>query len=83
MSLSIDGCSYQYGGINVESNLHGVTATCYAMVNMKKANLYDLIRLHIRARGEEVSSKEEADLVFDLEEGITPYDTDVFMGQYL
>ena len=83
MSLSIDGCSYQYGGINVESNLHGVTATCYAMVNIKKANLYDLIQLHIRARGEEVFSKEEADLVFDLEDGITPYDTDVFMGQYL
>lgn len=83
MSLSIDGCSYQYGGINVESNLHGVTATCYAMVNIKKANLYDLIRLHIRARGEEVFSKEEADVVFDLEDGITPYDTDVFMGQYL
>ena len=53
------------------------------MVKIKKANLYDLIRLHIRARGEEVSSKEEADLVFDLEDGITPYDTDVFMGQYL
>lgn len=83
MNLSIDGCSYQYGGINVESNLHGVTATCYAMVNMKKTNLYDLIRLHIRARGEEVSSKEKADLVFDLEDGITPYDADVFIGQYL
>lgn len=69
--------------MNAESNFHGVTATCYAMVNMKKANLYDLIRLHICARGEKVSSKEEADLIFDLEEGITPYDIDVFMGQYL
>ena len=83
MNLSLDGCSYQYGGINVESNLHGVTATCYAMANMKKPTLYDLIQLHIRARGEEVSSKEEADLVFDVEEGITPYDLDVFLGQYL
>lgn len=83
MNLSIDGCSYQYGEINVESNLKGVTATCFAMVNMKKPTLYDLIQLHICARGEEVSSKEEADLVFDLEEGITPYDADVFMGQYL
>lgn len=83
MSLSIDGCSYLYGENNVESNLHGVTATCYAMVNVNKPTLYDLIRLHIRARGEEVSSKEEADVVFDLEEGVTPYDTDVFMGQYL
>lgn len=83
MNLSIEGSACQWGGMNVESNIHGVTATCYAMVNIKKANLYDLIQLHIRARGEEVFSKEEADLVFDLEEGITPYDTDVFMGQYL
>lgn len=83
MNLSIEGSACQWGGMNVESNIHGVTATCYAMVNIKKANLYDLIQLHIRARGEEVFSKEEADLVFDLEDGITPYDTDVFMGQYL
>lgn len=83
MSLSIEGYSYQYGGNNIESNLHGVTATCYAMVNIKKPTLYDLVHLHICARGEEVSSKEEADVVFDPEEGITPYDTDVFMGQYL
>ena len=59
MSLSIEGYSYQYGGNNIESNLHGVTATCYAMVNMKKPTLYDLVHLHICARGEEVSLRKK------------------------
>jgi len=39
--------------------------------------------LHIKARGIEVTSKEEADVIFDIEDGITPFDTDVFMGEYL
>ena len=83
MNLTIDGYRYHRGGNNVESNLKGVAATCYAMVNMKKPNLYDLIQLHIQARGLEVESKEDADVIFDLEDGITPYDTEIFMAEFL
>lgn len=83
MNLTIDGYGYYHGGNNVESNLKGVAATCYAMVNMKKPNLYDLIQLHIQARGLEVESKEDADVIFDLEDGITPYDTEIFMAEFL
>ena len=50
------------------------------MVHIAKPNLYDLIDLHIRARGCKVYDKKEADVVFDLDTGITPFDTEVFMG---
>lgn len=83
MNVSLDGCYYHRGGNNVESNLMGVAATCYSVVNMKKPNLYDLIDLHIRARGLRVENKEEADIVFDINDGITPFDTEVFMGEYI
>ena len=83
MNLSIAGTQYRYGGNNVESNIKGVIATCYAMVNMKKPNLYDLINLNVRARGVLVDDKSEADIIFDEDEGITPFDVDVIMGQYL
>lgn len=83
MNLSLNGCHSNYGGNNVESNLSGVAATCYSMVNISKPNLYDLIDLHIRARGLRVDNKEDADIIFDVDSGITPFDTDVFMGEYL
>ena len=83
MNVSLDGCYYHRGGNNVESNLMGVAATCYSVVNMKKPNLYDLIDLHIRARGLRVENKEEADIVFDINDGITPFDAEVFMGEYI
>ena len=53
------------------------------MANMKKPNLYDLIQLHIRARGQRTDSREEADIIFDTDEGITPFDTEIFMAEYL
>lgn len=83
MNVSLDGCHHHRGGNNVESNLMGVAATCYSIVNMKKPNLYDLIDLHIRARGLRVENKEEADIVFDINDGITPFDTEAFMGEYI
>ena len=74
---------YRCGGNNLESNLSAVEATCYSVANISKPNLYDLIDLHIRARGVRVENKEDADIIFDIEDGITPYDLDVFMGEYL
>lgn len=83
MNVSLDDYYYHRGGNNVESNLMGVAATCYSIVNMKKPNLYDLINLHIRARGLRVENKGEADIVFDINDGITPFDAEVFMGEYI
>lgn len=52
------------GGNNLESNLSNITATCYAMVNMNKTNMYDLAMLNAKARGEIVDSRELADVIF-------------------
>lgn len=52
------------GGNNLESNLRGVCATCYAMVNMRKPNLYDLISLNVSARGDIVTNRNDADIIF-------------------
>lgn len=83
MNLSISDCYRYRGDNNVENNLRGVAATCYSMVNMSKPNLYDLIDLHIRARGLRVDNKEEADVIFDIDDDITPFDTEVFMSEYI
>lgn len=68
---------------NVESSKNRITVSVKSMLNMIKPNMYDLAMLHVLARGELVSSKEEADVVFSLTEGITPYDVDVVMGEYI
>lgn len=83
MNIGIDRQSTRFGGNNLESNLSGVSAACYSVVNMNKPNLYELIDLHIKARGHRVYDKEDADIVFDVNDGITPYDVDVFMGEYI
>lgn len=83
MNLSLGACRVGQGGNNLESNLGGVAATCYGILHMRKPNLYDLIDLHIRARGVRVKDKEDADIIFDVEEGITPFDMDVFAGEYI
>lgn len=83
MNVSLEGCRNNYGGNNLESNLSGVTLTCYSMVNLIKPNLYDLIDLHIKARGLKVDNKDEADIVFDVNDGIKPWDTEIFMSEYI
>lgn len=97
MNMSLSGVHMNTGGNNLESNLSGVTAVCYSMVNMKKPDLYDLIALNVMGRGVLVDNREDADIVFDTalylnndtvenerdKMVITPYDTELFMSEYL
>lgn len=97
MNMSLSGVHMNTGGNNLESNLSGVTAVCYSMVNVRKPNLYDLIALNIMGRGVLVDNREDADIVFDTalylnndtvenerdKMVITPYDTELFMSEYL
>lgn len=64
MNLGIRETRSYYGGNNLESNLSGVQATCYAMTHLNKANLYDLIALNTKARGLLVENRDEADIIF-------------------
>lgn len=97
MNMTLSGIHANIGGNNLESNLSGVAAVCYSMVNVKKPDLYDLIALNVMGRGVLVDNREDADIVFDTElylnndtvenerdkMVITPYDTELFMGEYL
>lgn len=53
-----------YGGNNIESNLSGVQAVAYAIANIEKANLYDLVYLNALARGLIVDDRNVADIIF-------------------
>ncbi len=64
MNLSIDHIRMHRGGNNLESNLDGTSAVCYAMMNLNKPNLYDLITLNALARGEIVNKREDANIIF-------------------
>ena len=68
---------------NVATNKNRIVLAVKSMLNVIKPNMYDLAMLHTLARGELVEDKEEADVIFSLTEGITPYDVDVIMGEYL
>lgn len=83
MNQTLDSVRCNHFENNLESNLSSVAATCYGVVNIRKPNLYDLISLHIKARGIPVDTKEDADIIFDVNDGITPSNLEVFMGEYL
>lgn len=62
MNLGIE--SSKYGGNNLESNLSGVNAVCYAMTHLNKTNLYDLAMINAIARGNIVNDRNKADIIF-------------------
>lgn len=74
MNLGIERS--HYGGINLESNLTGVTATCYAMTHLNKPNIYDLAMFNAMARGTVVDSRNEADIIFSNDTTI-PFEVDI------
>lgn len=64
MNLGIENSRSHYFGNNLESNLSGVTATCYGMTHLNKANIYDLVMLNALARGMITTDRNEADIIF-------------------
>lgn len=73
-----------YGGNNIESNRASIENTIEAIATMKnKLSLYELFKLHAEARGTIVESKEDADTVFSMYEGTTPYNIAEINSEYL
>jgi hypothetical protein len=69
---------------NIESNEQSLALMGKALTEMRKPNLWFLFMCHVMARAEKlVDSPEEADLVFSPTEGVTPYDIDQIMGEWL
>ena len=68
---------------NIEGNQKGMTLMGKALTNLVKPNLYQLFHIHAIARGSLTPSVEEADTIFAVEQGITPFDMDVIMAEFL
>jgi hypothetical protein len=53
-----------------------------AVTGLDRPNLYDLFLMHAEARGTP-SPKDEADAVFSVHEGVTPFDSDKILSEFL
>lgn len=71
--MNLQNASSRFYGNNLESNLHGVTATCYGLTHLNKANVYDLIMMNAIARGSIVTDRNEADIIFSNDTAV-PYE---------
>ena len=73
------------GGLynTTENQLSSMQHIIKGMVHLNKPNLYDLFNFHAKARGEIVQSVQEADTLFSLNEGITPYDMEIIASQFM
>lgn len=74
---------YGYYSNNVANNMSSIAYNVKAITQMIKPNLYDLFLMHAKARGNVVKNKEEADTVFSLHEGITPYDFEKIASEFM
>ncbi|MBT2291378.1 TerD family protein [Paenibacillus albidus] len=68
---------------NVEGNQGGMVLMGKAMTDLRKPDLYDLFNLHAKARGELVDTADQADAVYSVEKGVTPYDIELIMAEYM
>ena len=67
---------------NVHANRDNIARLARAMVGLDRPNLYDLFLMHAEARGES-APRDRADTMFSLHEGVTPFDTDKILSEFL
>lgn len=76
--------STQVNGNSVESNKANINNVLEAVCTLdNKPTLYDLFSIHGTARGEVVTDREDADIVFAWDGDITPKDISVINSEYL
>lgn len=68
---------------NVVNNLSGVSLMLRALMGLRKPTLHRLFALHTKARGTRVESPADADTVFSVKEGVTPFDSNRITAEYL
>ena len=69
---------------NVENNSATINDHMKAALLLNnKLSLYELFGIHTQARGQRVENKEEADTIFSIEEGITPFDISKIGADYV
>lgn len=67
----------------VEGSKKNIAKIGQAITNNSKPSLYELFRLHAEARGTLCDNIKEADTVFAINQGITPFDTEIITSEYL
>lgn len=68
----------------VEANKASLALMGQAMMSLRKPTLHDLFACHVEGRGGElVETPEEAETVFSPTEGITPYDIDEIVSNWI
>ena len=68
---------------NVEGNSAQMTLIGKSLTEIVKPDLHSLFGIHARARGTLVESENDADTIFSLERGITPFDIETISSEYL
>ena len=69
--------------ITAHDNMSGLELLGRAFADVRRTTLGELYTLHAKARGNLTNKEYEADTVFGMEEGTTPYRTDIIVGEYL
>jgi hypothetical protein len=68
---------------NVHNNLSSVSLMFRAVTQLRKTDLHTLFDLHVRARGEAVPDPNQAQTVFAVDRGVTPFDLDRITAEYM
>jgi hypothetical protein len=68
---------------NVKNNLSGVSVMARSLTGLVKTDLHTLFSLHIKARGELVPERKTADMVFSVDQGITPFELSRIASEFL
>ena len=68
---------------NVLQNMSSLTLMSKSMTSLRKPHLYDLFDLHIQARGKKTKKKQNADTIFTEKNGITPFETEQIIAEFL
>lgn len=71
------------GWNNVQNNLSGMSVLARAMASLVRTNLHTLFSLHIQARGESVPERRDAECIFAVDEGITPFDLGRIASEFM
>ena len=71
------------GWNNVRNNLSGMSVLARAMAGLVRTNLHTLFSLHIQARGELVAERRNAECIFAVDEGITPFDLGQIASEFM
>lgn len=75
---------YHMWGNNVHSNRASISQVLTAMTNIdNRVSLYELFLKHAVVRGDLVETPEEADTVFSLDTGITPFDITTINADFI